>query len=138
MLVIDKNLLVQMFRHAKDDYPNECCGVLIGESYTENSVTGFCKMANTNKQRASYRYLIDAKEHYLVDKKARADGLDIIGFYHSHPNSGACPSAYDCLHAWPAYTYLIISVDECKNTLARAWILSEDSKTLAAEEMRVV
>ncbi len=126
-------MLDAMCRHAIDDYPNECCGIMVGTGESEKRVQGCYRAANINK---GDRYRIDADDYYRIDKKARAERLSIIGVYHSHPDFSPTPSAYDVKNAWPCYSYLIISVDRDKNTVAKSWMLDDEGRQLVAEDMR--
>ena len=138
MIIITRRLLDQIRQHALADYPNECCGVIVGTGEDEKRVLGCYKTRNMNKPRAKERYQIDAEELFQIDEQARANQLSIIGCYHSHPNYSACPSAYDVQSAWPGYSYLIISVDKDKNTPAKSWVLDEPGHQLIAEEIRII
>ncbi len=136
MILISEQLLSRICQQAVAAYPEECCGILVGTGDGKKQIQRFCKTANMNKQRLRERYLIDAFEHYNIDKQARADGLSIVGFYHSHPDSPPYPSEFDIKSAWPAYSYIIISVDKHKNTEAKSWILAGRNRCLVAEEIR--
>jgi proteasome lid subunit RPN8/RPN11 len=92
--------------HAREDAPAECCGLLVGagESVTE-SVRTRNLSANPN------RFEIDPADHIRVRRECRARGVDVLGFYHSHPRSAAVPSASDLVEArYPNHLYLIVSV----------------------------
>jgi proteasome lid subunit RPN8/RPN11 len=108
---------------------------MVGREDGGKRVLGCYKTVNMNRDRAYDRYQISADEHYRIDKQARDNQLSIIGFYHSHPNSPPYPSAYDAQAAWPIYSYLIISVDESKNTLIKSWVLADQERKLVAEEI---
>jgi proteasome lid subunit RPN8/RPN11 len=125
----------QICQHAADDYPDECCGILVGTRQIEKRVLACHRTANLNRERAHDRYQISPEEHYQIDKQARDNHLGLIGFYHSHPDSPPCPSAYDEMTAWPIYSYLIISVDKDKNTLVKSWVLDDKGKQMVAEEI---
>ena len=108
-------------RHAEADYPHECCGFLVGTGTTLHHVT---PAANTRNDSPRNRFEIDPGELVKVDRQARADGLSMLGFYHSHPDALAVPSNFDREHAWPGYCYVIVSVrsgaaQEMKNYLLR-------------------
>ena len=73
----------------------------------------------------------------MGDKTARAKGLDIIGFYHSHPNAPAHPSQYDVDHAWPFYSYVIVSIMDKSSDAITSWILKDDRSAFDEEEIVV-
>jgi len=83
-------------------------------------------LANQRDTERRTRYLIGPDEFRAAEARARAAGLDIIGFYHSHPDHPAIPSAFDREHAWPWYTYVIVSVHDGRPGVPRAWRLAED------------
>ena len=72
------------------------------------------------------RYLIPPEVILRTEREARADGLDVVGYYHSHPDHPSRPSDFDRDHAWPGYSYLIVSVREGRARDERSWRLSDD------------
>ena len=97
--------------HAARDYPHECCGFLIGTSDGEAvTLARVVPAANTRDDSPRNRFEIDPGELVKTDRAARAEGMDVVGFYHSHPDAPAIPSEFDREHAWPGYCYVIVSV----------------------------
>lgn len=91
-------------------YPNEGCGVLIGHLTSDGlEVVEATSGTNTNIDRARDRYLLDPADIVRADRDARARGLDIVGFWHSHPDHPAWPSQFDTDHAWLDYLYIIVT-----------------------------
>lgn len=91
-------------------YPDEGCGVLIGRVDGERvEVVEATSGKNLNRERSRDRYLLDPADIVRADRDARARGLDIVGFWHSHPDHPARPSQFDTDHAWPDYVYLIVN-----------------------------
>lgn len=109
-------------------YPQEGCGFLLGTDGDAPVVVD--RVAVHNRRSADgasgRRYLIGPDDFRQADRAARAQGLDVIGVYHSHPNVAARPSEYDREHAWPWYQYLIVSVREGRAAEIRAWKLRDD------------
>jgi len=92
--------------HAKDAAPAECCGVLIGR---EGDVLEAVRTGNIADRPT--RFEIDPKDHLAAIKSARARGLVIVGFYHSHPHSAPIPSETDQTEAnYPDQLHLIIGL----------------------------
>ncbi len=137
-------------RHGARDYPNECCGVLVGTTNaSEKTVREIIPLKNlrTNAQRAQEllpldepgresernRYLIDPLEQLKVEKDARGRHLEVLGYYHTHPDHPARPSTYDREHAWPWYSYVILSVERGEPRELTSWVLSEDRFLFDAE-----
>jgi proteasome lid subunit RPN8/RPN11 len=94
--------------HGKETYPHECCGFLLGAA---GEVREIARASNAREDSPQNRYLIPPIEFVRVQRDADARGLDVVGFYHSHPDHPARPSAFDREHAWPGYAYLIAAVD---------------------------
>jgi proteasome lid subunit RPN8/RPN11 len=90
--------------HATESQPQECCGVLLGKA---DDITHAVRAANLAE--SSTRFLLDPQTHIEARRTARANGLDVVGFYHSHPHSRAYPSATDLAEAaYPECVHLIV------------------------------
>jgi proteasome lid subunit RPN8/RPN11 len=91
-------------------YPNEGCGVLIGRFAGDSvEVVEATSGRNTNVERSRDRYLLDPADIVRADREARTRDLDIVGFWHSHPDHPASPSQFDTDHAWMDYVYVIVN-----------------------------
>ena len=113
--------------HAKEAYPEECAGVLVGMDTGEMKVVvDVWRADNTHEGERERRFLIEPLKIKKFEDTARERDLDILGFYHSHPDHPAEPSEYDRDHAWPYYSYIITSVsgEEIKDT--NSWLLRDD------------
>jgi proteasome lid subunit RPN8/RPN11 len=97
--------------HGRETYPHECCGFLLGAP-DGGEVQEIARASNAREDSPANRYLIPPVEFVRVQRDADARGLEIVGFYHSHPDHPARPSAFDRDHAWPGYAYLIAAVAE--------------------------
>ncbi|HVB39791.1 MAG TPA: M67 family metallopeptidase [Terriglobales bacterium] len=124
-----------VLRHGEATYPHECCGLLLGhpaaDARAPRRVVEAHAMRNANASSPRNRFDFDPKEHLAAQRQARERGLEIIGFYHSHPDHPARPSQYDLDHAaWPGYSYLIVSIMEGRaargEAAARSFELAED------------
>ncbi len=101
----------QLSHLVEASYPFEACGLLVGRvGDTRIDTVRICPARNLNRERPEDRYLLDPQDFLAADQAARAQGLEIVGFWHSHPNSPARPSQTDLESAWEGYSYLIISV----------------------------
>ena len=116
MIDIKKNHIDQIKEHAQKDYPYECCGILLGKFENgEKTVTQVLEILNEKEDENKHnRYLIPSSKILETELYAIKNGLDIVGFYHSHPDHSAIPSAYDVEHALPVYSYVIVSVYDAK------------------------
>jgi len=94
-----------MLAHAREDAPRECCGLLVG---TGNSIARSVRTRNLDAKAT--RYLIDPADHFAAIRIARAEGLEVIGAYHSHPSSAAVPSATDIAEANSGSDFLYVIV----------------------------
>lgn len=126
-LVLGQQVMNQIRRHAEETYPHECCGFLFGsQDDGARMVTKIRQQANERTESRENRFLITPVQFREAERAARKAGLLMVGIYHSHPDSPARPSEYDRDHAWPWYSYLILSVGAGKAGDARAWLLKDD------------
>jgi proteasome lid subunit RPN8/RPN11 len=131
---ISRQLLNQIHRHLESGYPNESCGVLLGSA---GSVTEIVPADNTRTDSARNRYLIDPLTYLKIERDADKRGLQVIGIYHSHPDVAARPSQFDLDHAWPSFSYLIVSVVKGKAIESNSWLLREDRSTFDQETVEI-
>lgn len=135
-LVITARHLQTATRHAQMSYPEECCGVLIGRSDAGSTyVERVLSVGNERQDSRHNRYLISPETVLAAHKEARSLGLDVVGYYHSHPDHPARPSDFDREHAWPGISYLIVSVQNRKVAEARSWRLADDRESFEEEEI---
>ncbi len=111
MITIAEKQLAQIRAHGVSDYPYECCGLLLGRFGPDGKiVTETYPISNAREESAKRnRFLITPEELMKGERYARDHDLEVVGFYHSHPDSPAVPSQYDLEHAWPTYSYIIVS-----------------------------
>lgn len=113
--------------HAKEAYPEECAGLLVGmDAGGMKIVVDVWKAENTHEEERSRRFLIDPKVYMDLEEKARERDMDVLGIYHSHPDHPAEPSEYDRDHALPGWSYVIASVSKGGVQDMRSWVLKED------------
>jgi proteasome lid subunit RPN8/RPN11 len=126
-------------RHGETAYPDECCGFLLGrDASSPRQVVRLEPAENAREDSARRRrFLIPPERFLLVERAARAEGLAIVGFYHSHPDAPARPSDFDTEHAWPLYSYLIVSVLGGRAESLSSWRLAEDRSGFAEEAVLV-
>jgi proteasome lid subunit RPN8/RPN11 len=117
---------------ASSSYPEECCGVLLGRA---GSVTSIWPTPNVHPGPRSRRFAIDPRELLRVHKSARDAGIEVIGYYHSHPDGTARPSKTDLAAAVPAVSYLILAVTSDGVTERRCWRLRGDAKGYVEEQI---
>src|SRR5438105_285143 len=93
--------------HGQQTYPHECCGALLG---TEDRVTDLVALPNTTEEGPRRRFLVRPADYRQAERRASELGVELLGFYHSHPDHPARPSQYDLDHAWPNFAYIIVAV----------------------------
>lgn len=123
---IRKAALQAIIAHARQDAPDECCGLLVGPPtlveppYTEGTIEEAVRA--TNVERGPTRYRIDPVEHVVLQKRLRGTGRAIAGAYHSHTHAPAVPSVSDLAEAfYPEFVYLIVSLANPDRPEIRGW-----------------
>ena len=129
--------LQSIMSHAKSTYPEECCGFLLGLDSVVRTVERIVSVQNVNQDSRRNRYNIDPKDLIRADEEARRSNMSLIGIYHSHPDAPAQPSQFDLEHAWPWYTYLLLSVQNGQRKDVAAWNLSEDRSAFHLDDLKV-
>jgi len=138
-LKISSELLDGIRSHGRSTYPEECCGLLLGEAEgTAKSVRDLRAMRNTREDSPKNRYLIDPRELLDAEREARARKLDIVGVYHSHPDHPARPSEFDREHAFPWYSYIVVRVAAGEPGELTSWVLRDDRSAFDAEEIEIL
>ncbi|MDR1868947.1 MAG: M67 family metallopeptidase [Treponema sp.] len=138
MLNITKSLQDEIKSEGEKAYPNECCGVLLGTlgESEEKSITQILPISNEFSEGEQYhRFLITPENMLDAEKKARSLKLDVLGFYHSHPDHPAKPSDFDREHALPFYSYIITAVEKGKARDFTSWILKDDRSAFIEEDV---
>lgn len=123
--------------HAKSTYPEECCGFLIGLDSSVRTVHRVISASNATSESRRNRYNIDPMDLIRADEEARRSNFNLIGIYHSHPDAPARPSQFDLEHAWPWYTYMVLSVQNGVPKDVSAWILSEDRSEFRQDDLKI-
>jgi proteasome lid subunit RPN8/RPN11 len=140
MIELNKQQLDEVCEHGERDYPHECCGLLIGrfEADGRKMVVEVYPISNAREEEAKRnRFLIKPEELMRGERHARERKLDVVGFYHSHPDHPAAPSQFDLEHAWPVYSYIIVSVREGRAVDLRSWEMEADRSRFNEEEISV-
>jgi proteasome lid subunit RPN8/RPN11 len=104
---VKHEVIAAMLTHARDAAPDECCGLLLG---TADDIVQAVPARNIATEPTS-RFLVDPEDHFAARRTARARGMALVGFYHSHPRSAAEPSARDLAEfSYAGYFYAIVSL----------------------------
>lgn len=123
--------------HGEATYPEEGCGFLLGTVRDgQNHVQTTRRVENRQDANRERRYAITPDDYRAAQRAAAERGLDVVGFYHSHPDHPAKPSATDLEEAtFPGYTYVIVSVQEGSAAELTAWTLARDRSRFEEEEI---
>ena len=140
-LTIPRDVYEAIRRHGELTYPHECCGVLLGRSEESgNRVEAAVEAGNTRTDSAHNRYNIAPQELIRIQRQGRERGLDIVGFYHSHPDHPAQWSKTDFEEAhWIGCSYVITSVEQGTAKVTNSFLLTgatEEDKRF--DDQRVV
>lgn len=142
MLKVNQAIYAQLRAHGEQTYPHECCGVLLGHATPEaNLVEAAVAAGNTRTDSAHNRYHIAPGELIRIQREGRERGLDIVGFYHSHPDHPAQWSKTDFAEAhWLGCSYVITAVEQGKAVITNSFRLegsTEDDKQFVDEPVDV-
>lgn len=138
MIAITEKLLTEIREHGIRDYPYECCGLLLGRFDEDRKVVSETyPISNAREESAKRnRFLITPEELMKGERYARQHNLEVVGFYHSHPDSPAVPSQYDLEHAWPTYSYIIVSTSADRANDLFSWEQEPDRSRFNQEEIQ--
>jgi len=142
MLKLRSSDYEEIRRHGEETYPHECCGILLGTAEgNERVVDASLRCGNTRTDSPQNRYNIDPRELIRAQREAFERGLDIVGFYHSHPDHPARWSQTDFNEAhWIGCSYVITSVMQGKADVTNSFALigtTEEDKAFVDEEVMV-
>jgi proteasome lid subunit RPN8/RPN11 len=138
MIVLNEQVISSITAHAESDYPHECGGMLIGK-FEDGRKTVFetFPLENAREEEARHnRVLILPRDVMRAERYAREQKLDVVGYYHSHPESPAVPSQYDLDHALPVWSYVIASVIKGKVVDIFSWEMENDRSRFNEEDIQ--
>lgn len=141
MLMLTDDLARRMREHLEAGYPREACGILIGDIDGERKIARDVYLAanawsvETEREGQRNRYLISPDDFVRADREAGRRGLDIIGFFHSHPDHPARPSETDREFALPVISFVIVSVREGRAGETTSWVLRDDRSAFDEEAL---
>ena len=131
MFYLERRFSEEMVAHAREEAPNECCGILAG---AEGKVAKLYRA--TNAEKSPVRYNIDPQELLHIFKEVEEKGWEFLGIYHSHTHTDAYPSLTDVkLAFWPDSLYFIISLKEPERPVIRAFRIVNDR--IEEEELEI-
>ncbi len=131
---IDRSAFEAIQAHGSEGYPDEICGLMLGSDHV---VTDVRRARNIIVERSRDRYEIDPLDQIRIQREADAAGLDVIGYYHSHPDHPAQASRFDTERAWAGYVYVIVSIEKGKPVDANAFVADTDGGPFHSEPLEV-
>jgi proteasome lid subunit RPN8/RPN11 len=127
MIALTHTAMHKIKVHAMEAYPEECCGMLLGtDGEGGKEVYDVVRIDNAKEENRARRFLITPADYKRAEEAASAEGLGVMGFYHSHPDHPARPSQFDLDHAWPWCSYVICAVEARVPSAVKSWVLKED------------
>jgi proteasome lid subunit RPN8/RPN11 len=150
-LWISTHLAEKIRAHGAETYPHECCGALLGRDSimvagvnpekealaSEREILGLFPLVNRRDDSPRNRFSVTAEDVRSAEKAAREQNLEVVGWYHSHPDHPARPSQYDRDHAWPWYSYIIVSVQGGAPRDMTSWRLNDDREDFSPEGIEI-
>jgi proteasome lid subunit RPN8/RPN11 len=131
-------LVEEIRREGEQAYPAECCGVLGGRIVgAGKEVSRLVAMVN-HRTDDPRRYLITPEDLLRTTEDLKRSALEVLGYYHSHPDHPAAPSEFDSQHAWPWYSYIIVRVEGGRAAEVTSWVLEEDCSAMRQESLEVL
>ena len=128
-------------RHGASGYPHEVCGALLGRESavggngTLREVLAVLPLENRREESRHNRFSLAPDDVRQAERAARERSLEVVGWYHTHPDHPARPSEFDREHAWPWYSYVILSVTSRVPGEMTSWRLADDRSGYAAERI---
>lgn len=140
---IPESLVGEIRRHAREAYPDECCGILFAradpsEPDAPRTVVALERAANEFEGERRRRFVIRPDDLRSAERSVEGTDRNVAGFYHSHPDHPARPSAFDQDHAWPWYTYVVVGVTATDTPAIGAFELGESDGTFREVPLAIV
>ena len=131
------DVLQAIRRHGAEAYPEEGCGFLLGQMQGGDiHVTRLYRAGNEQAENRERRFTLSPKAYRAAQAAAETDDLDVVGFYHSHPDHPARPSETDLKEApFPGYAYVIVAVKDGQPSELTAWQLASDRSRFIEEPL---
>jgi len=135
MIRIEAEPWAAMVAHAREAYPNECCGAMLGAIDADKTVRAAMRLENAFAGAQAARYELRPEDLLAADKAARERSMDLIGIYHSHPDCDAYFSKTDLQNSCPWYSFVVLSIQKGEFDHANSWLPNADQTEAAKEEL---
>jgi proteasome lid subunit RPN8/RPN11 len=150
-LWISGHLAEKIRQHGGETYPHECCGALLGRDSSAiagvdpekdvltppREILALFPLVNRRDDSPRNRFSVSVEDVRAAEKAASEQGIEVVGWYHSHPDHPARPSTYDRDHAWPWYSYIIVSVQNGAPQDMTSWRLNDDRQEFSPEGIEI-
>ena len=129
--------------HGARGYPHEVCGALLGRELrgdgegSVREVTAVLPLENRRDDSPRNRFAVTPEDVLRAERAAAERSLELVGWYHTHPDHPARPSEFDREHAWPWYSYVILGVEASRPGEMTSWRLADDRSGYAAESIEI-
>ena len=134
MIRLPETTVEAIRRHGRESYRDEACGAMYGRIEPDaRSVVRVAPLVNARDSDRHHRFVVTPAAYRRAEAEATRTGLTLLGFYHSHPDHPAYPSAYDLEHAFPFFSYVIVSVENAQPKNIRSFVLADDRKEFLEE-----
>jgi len=131
-LSLPRSLIDEMIAHAKEDAPNECCGIIAGEDGRAAKL-----FRARNAEASPYRYNVEPRDLFRIFRECEENGWSFLAIYHSHTASEAYPSPTDVrLATWPEAYYVLVSLKDAGKPVVRAFRILDGA--ISEEELAAI
>jgi proteasome lid subunit RPN8/RPN11 len=140
---IPRRLLEEVLAHARDGYPYEVCGVMLGRNHggAAARVESVVRVPNRETESPRVRYQIAPEDLIRIQRESREQGLEIVGYYHSHPDHPARPSETDRRIAAEGLSdgvlHVVVGVEGGRPAVPSAWIFRDAMEGFEEERLEV-
>ena len=136
MIRIETEPWAAMVAHARQTYPNECCGAMLGSiDAAGKTVRMALPLENAFDGVQAARYELRPQDLLAADKAAHERHMDLIGIYHSHPDCGAYFSQTDLRNSCPWYSFVVLSIQKGEFHHANSWLPNAEQTEAIQEEL---
>jgi proteasome lid subunit RPN8/RPN11 len=137
MIRLPETAIEAIREHGRESYSDEACGAMYGRvnGLDAKVVVRVASLENARENERHRRFVVTADAYRRAEAEATESGLTLLGFYHSHPDHPAYPSAYDLEHAFPFFSYLILAVENAEPQTMRSFVLASDRREFVEEKV---
>jgi proteasome lid subunit RPN8/RPN11 len=138
MLRLNDEIVQRIRTYGETSYPHECCGALLGhDTESGREILDLFPVMNRHSDSPRNRFVISPDDFRNAEHAAGDRSFELVGWYHSHPDHPALPSEFDRAHAWPWYSYIIVSVAQGRAGQMSSWRLEDGRARFAPERMEI-